>query len=84
MDGNAFVTTNVHSHTLIPAHGPEMLRRLPGKISAEMIQGSPLAPNDHAAPKIIIAAVAALPPAMVLALWGTPAVGFPIATYAAR
>jgi len=49
-----------------------------------MIQGRPLAPNDHAAPKIIIAAVAALPPAMVLALCGTPAVGFPIATYPAR
>ena len=38
-----------------------------GKISAEMIQGRPLAPNDHNAPKIMIAAVAALPPATVLA-----------------
>jgi len=80
IDGSALVTTNVHNHTLIPAQGPEILRRLPGKISAEMIQGRPLAPKDQAAPKIMIAAVAALPPAMVLALCVTPAVGFPIAT----
>lgn len=80
IDGSAFVTTKVQSHTLMPAHGPEMLRRLPGKISAEMIQGRPLAPKDQAAPKTMMAAVAALPPAMVLALWGTPAVGLPMAT----
>ena len=68
IEGKAFVTTKVHNHTLIPAHGPEILRRPAGKISADMIQGKPFAPNDHAAPKIMIAAVAALPPATVPAL----------------
>lgn len=58
------MTTYVHSQTLIAAHGPEIERREDGKISAEMIQGRPLAPNDQVAPKIMIAAVAAFPPAM--------------------
>lgn len=73
IEGNALVTTKVQSQTLIPAQGPEMLRRVLGKISAEMIQGNPLAPKDQAAPKTIIAAVAARPPAIVLGLWGSPA-----------
>lgn len=76
IEGKAFVTTYVHSQTLMPAQGPEMLRSELGNISAEMIQGSPLAPNDHVAPKIMIAAVAALPPAMVLALCVASVVGF--------
>lgn len=63
----------------MPAHGPEILRSEDGKISAEMIQGKPLAPKDHVAPKIMIAAVAALPPATVLALIGPSEVGFPTA-----
>jgi len=91
IDGKAFVTTYVQSQTLMAAHGPDMLRREPGNISAEIIQGNPFAPNDlmyfdstgqhvshaqeelhtgtdHVAPKIIIAAVAAFPPAIVLGL----------------
>lgn len=79
IDGSALVTTYVQSHTLIPAHGPEILRKELGNISAEMIHGRPFAPNDQVAPKIIIAAVAALPPAMVLALCCAPTLGFPIA-----
>lgn len=66
IDGRALVTTYVHSHTLIPAKGPEIERREVGKISEDMIQGRPLAPNDHVAPNIMMAAVAALPPATVL------------------
>ena len=67
IDGSAFLTTNVQSQTDIPAQGPEIERSELGKISELMIHGSPLAPNDHVAPNIIIAAVAALPPATVLA-----------------
>jgi len=79
IDGSALVTMNVHSHTLMPAQGPEMDLMLDGKISALMIHGRPLAPKDHVAPKIMIAAVAALPPATVLALWAVPGVGFAMA-----
>lgn len=79
IDGSAFVTTKVHSHTLMPAHGPDILRKLVGKISALIIHGRPLAPKDQVAPKIMMAAVAALPPATVLALCATPAWGLAIA-----
>ena len=65
MLGKAFVTTYVHSHTDIAAKGPEMDRSELGKISDDIIQGSPLAPKLHIAPKIIMKAVAALPPAIV-------------------
>lgn len=58
------------------AHGPDILRSPAGKISADMIQGSPLAPNDQAAPKIMIAAVAALPLATVPALEVSQQFGF--------
>lgn len=68
IDGNAFVTTDVQNQTLIPTHGPDILRRPAENISADMIQGNTLTPNDHAAPNIMIAAVAALPPATVLTL----------------
>lgn len=39
------------------------------------IHGKPFAPNDQVAPNIMIAAVAALPPATVLALCGESVVG---------
>jgi len=46
MLGRARVTTYVHNHTLIPANGPDTDRIELGNISAEIIHGSPLAPND--------------------------------------
>jgi hypothetical protein len=39
IDGRAFVTINVCSHTDIAAHGPATARTEVGKISEEMIQG---------------------------------------------
>ena len=65
MLGRAFVTTYVHNQTDIAAKGPEMDRSELGKISEEIIHGSPLAPKLHIPPKIIMKAVAALPPAIV-------------------
>jgi hypothetical protein len=41
--GRALVTTSVQIHTLAAAKGPETERMVVGKISAEMIQGRPLA-----------------------------------------
>lgn len=73
------VTTRVHIHTDAAAHGPDIERIDAGKISLEMIQGRPFAPNDQAAPKIMIIAVAALPPATVDSDMGSPTVGFPSA-----
>jgi hypothetical protein len=57
MLGRAFVTTKVHSQTDIAAKGPEMDRSEVGKISEEIIHGSPLAPKLHIPPKIIMKAV---------------------------
>lgn len=61
--GRALVTTYVQSQTLIAAHGPDIERREDGNISAEMIHGNPFAPKDQVAPNIMMAAVAAFPPA---------------------
>lgn len=44
--GRALVTTRVQIQTDAAAKGPEIDRKDVGKISEEMIQGRPLAPND--------------------------------------
>ena len=84
IEGSDLVAIKVHIQTDAAAHGPDMDRIDAGKISEEMIQGRPFAPNDQAAPKIMIMAVAALPPATVDSDMGSPTVGFPRAMYMAR
>lgn len=79
MLGRAFVTTYVHNQTDIAANGPEIDRRELGNISDEIIHGSPLAPKLHIPPKIMIKAVAALPPAMVDDDCGVVRLGLPTA-----
>jgi hypothetical protein len=75
MLGRAFVTTKVHNQTDIAAKGPEMDRSEVGKISEEIIHGRPLAPKLHIPPKIIMKAVAALPPETVEADFGAVRLG---------
>ena len=84
MLGKALVTTYVHNHTDIAAKGPEIDRSELGKISAEIIHGRPFAPKLQVAPKIMMAAVAALPPAMVEADCCSFGIGFATAMYPAK